>query len=81
MDPATIEKRERVTRFLNDRAMSQTVYQILLDTFVKERESTDVNTLAAQKIAIDLLQEAWKVINKIKNEQQAIHITKNQPGL
>ena len=64
---------EKVNNFLNDEVMSNAVYAILLSSFLKPQTEKDVNTLAASRIAIDLLQEAWRELNanRIREEKKS----------
>ena len=62
-------KEEKLFRFVNDVVMREAVYNILLQSFLKPKDRTDVNTLAASRIAIDLLQDGWKELQKYKTIQ------------
>ena len=57
---------EKLRRFINDIGMSNAVYNVLLESFLKESKEKDVNTLAASRIAIDLLRQGWKDLDKFK---------------
>ena len=59
-------QKDKVRRFLSDKVMQEAVKSVLQDAFLKNRGDTDVHLLAASKRAIDLLQEGWKDLNKIK---------------
>lgn len=63
-----IAKREKVNRFLNDKVMSQTVYDILLESFLRKEKGSDVNMLAASMLAVYALEDAWKELQSLKNE-------------
>ena len=63
-----MDKQEKVNRFLNDKLLSSTIYDILLQTFLRPKSDT-IQELAAERIAIDLLQEAWKELEKYKNKK------------
>lgn len=63
-------KEEKVQKFLNDEVMSEAVYDVLLKAFIKARPQSDVNTLAASRIAIDLLHEAWKDLQKYRQQTE-----------
>lgn len=67
MDELQIQK---VNRFLSDEVMSDTVHSVLLETFLKPRKSDDVHVLAASRVAIDLLQEAWKELKKLRFDNE-----------
>lgn len=61
------QKQEKLKRFCNDTVMSEAVYSVLLRTFLKSQGDADVNVLAAERIAITLLDDAWKELWKFKN--------------
>lgn len=58
------QQQERISRFLDDQLMSDTVYDILFRFFVKNHGEKDVNMLAARAMASDLLPLAWKEVEK-----------------
>lgn len=57
-------KREKIRKFLNDKNMSEIVKEVLMGAFLKPKPQTDIQILAASRIAIDLLEEAWKELKK-----------------
>lgn len=57
---------ERIQRFINDEVLADAVYGIILESFLKPRRISDVQFLAASRIAIDLLNEAWKELEHYK---------------
>lgn len=59
-------EREKVARFLDDAVAAKAVYDVLLSAYLKPRQG-DVQTLAASRIAIDLLQEGWRELEKVRN--------------
>ena len=62
---------EKLKRFLNDKVMSKAVYDLLLLSFLSPvQKSADVMILAASRLAIDLLGEAWKELQKFKSEEE-----------
>lgn len=56
----------KLHNFANDMVMNTAVYNVLLSTFLKPVKG-DVQILAASRVAIDLLNEAWKEVEKFKN--------------
>lgn len=74
-------KQEKVRKFLADAAMSEVVFQVLLQSFLKKRETDTVEMKAAERIAIDLLQEGWKELEKIKNQSQPVARSVAQVGM
>lgn len=63
-----MEQKEKITRFLNDVSMEQAVFDVLLKAFIRPQERKDVNVLASERLAIDLLHDAWKELRQIRNE-------------
>lgn len=61
-------KREKITRFIDDNLMSDAVYGIMLEAFLKPQKG-DVQVLAASRMAIDLLNDAWKDLKRFRNEK------------
>ena len=76
-----MDKKEKINRFLSDKVMQGAVYEVLLDTFIRPTPVTDVHTLAAQRLAIEMLQLSWKELEKYKNEQKAEKKELSQVGL
>lgn len=62
---------EKLKRFANDSEMNEAVKEVLLTTFLKKIPNADVNILASQTIAINLLLEAWREIDEyiLENEE------------
>lgn len=79
MDQRT--KQEKIARFLADKTMSDAVYGVLLDTFLERDTSLDVQTLAAERIAINNLQDAWKVLERYKAESERQPRSSSNPGI
>lgn len=74
-------KKEKLIRFLQDESMERAVYETLLDIFLRKNETGDVQVLASERIAITLLQEAWKELYKLKNEKKQEQREIKQVGL
>ncbi len=62
------EKKEDIQRFLNDARLKNAIYGVLLRSFLKPQKDKDVHTLAAARIAIDLLEDAWKDLLNYRKE-------------
>lgn len=74
--------KDKITRFLNDKVMSKSVYDVLLDSFLTPpAPSSSVYELAAARIAINLLNDAWKKLERMKNEHDAKSDDAKQIGL
>lgn len=61
-------KTAKIQKFLNDEAMSEAVREAIQESFLSGT-SKDVNYLAASRIAIDLLKEAWKDLQKYQRKE------------
>jgi hypothetical protein len=59
-------KQAKIQQFINDRAMSGAVFDVLLKYFIKPKPNAFVNEQAASFIAIGLLQEVWKELERFK---------------
>ena len=64
------EKQDKLKHFLNDQAMVKAVHGLLLRSFLKPSKERDVQSLAASRIAIDLLDDAWKELNKLRSDSE-----------
>lgn len=73
------ETKARITRFLNDEGTSQAVYSVLLDTFLKDK-NTDVHMLAAGRLAVDYLQRGWKELEKCREVRRS-ETGQTNPGI
>jgi len=59
--------REQIKKFLADQGMSNAVRQFIMGSFLKKRTHPDVYHAAAERIAIDLLSDAFKDMEVEKN--------------
>ena len=75
------DQKSKIIRFLDDQAMSQVVYDVLLRSFLKASKDRDVQNLAASMIAVERLDDAWKELAKLKNEQKVEREDRLQIGL
>lgn len=73
--------KERIARFMSDELMSESVKESLIISFMKKREKSDVNLKAAQMIALELLQDSWKELEKVGNTSQNKAKERTQVGL
>lgn len=74
-------QQERVSRFMRDEVTSNAVYDLLLLTFLEGTKTTDVNTLAAERIAITLLQEAWRKLERFRTKEKPESQNNRQIGI
>ena len=63
------QQQEKIGQFLDDKVMSDAVYGVLFDFFVRNHGEKDVYMLAARAMASDLLPGAWREV--IKNRYEA----------
>lgn len=57
---------EKIKNFVNDKAMTQAVYNALLNSFLSEKETSDVHVLAASRLAINYLKEGFNHLERFK---------------
>jgi len=72
---------EQIKRFANNTELNEAVKEVLLKTFMKEKSGADVNILASQTLAINLLHEAWREIEEYKNRPQTEDNQRSQIGI
>lgn len=72
--------KQSVSRFMHDTLMSDSVYQILLDSFMKKRDG-DVNLKAAQMLAIDMFTEGWRDLERLKDKEISTNKNTRQIGM
>ena len=63
-------EKQKIKSFLADKVMSNAVKSVLMDSFLKNSKNTDVQTLAAERIALNLLDEGFKELNKYANKTE-----------
>lgn len=75
-------QKNKVEMFANDEEMSNAVYTVLLNAYLAPPPpSADTNILAASRIAIDMLPEAWKEIRKYAQRKKEEKVESVQIGL
>jgi hypothetical protein len=72
---------EKIKRFLADKIMANAVKTVLNQTITKPCKDRDVNILASRFLAIEVLQEAWKELEKYKADDEPVNKITNQVGL
>ena len=60
-------EQHKIKAFTADKVMSNAVKKVLMEVFIKDSGTTDVQTLASEKIAILLLQSGFKELKKYSN--------------
>lgn len=67
-----MDEREKLKRFASDQRMMGAVYHVLLAAFLEKDKGADVHQLAASRIAIDRLQDAWKKLEAYKHDEEEV---------
>ena len=60
-------KNEQIKKFLADAGMSNAVRQFIIDVFLEKRNHQDIYMAGAERIAVDLLVDAFKKMDTIRN--------------
>ena len=60
-------RKNKIKSFISDSVMSDSVYQVILNSFLAERQNQDVHVLAASRLSIDFLKQGWKDLERFKN--------------
>jgi len=65
--------RIKLERFMNDEALSGTVYEVIRNSFLKAKGARDVQVMAAERLAVDKLEDAWKEMERYqtKNDEES----------
>jgi hypothetical protein len=58
---------QRIKRFMSDKATNEAIFSAIQKTFLKAKPSEDISLKAARFIALELLTEAWRDLNHIRN--------------
>lgn len=66
---------------MNDTAMEQSVYSVLLRYFLTTDSTADTQTLAASMIAVNKLNNAWKELRNISSIKDNQEVSSKQIGL
>jgi hypothetical protein len=74
-------QKAQIQRFLEDADTANAVKSVLLDSFLKERKGQDVYVLAASRLAIDLLNEGWRELEKLRRENEDTNKSTRQVGV
>lgn len=76
-----LAQKEKINRFLADKAMAKIVYDVLLQSFLKKKNDADINILASSMLAVYALEDGWKELQKYKNETESVKRELDQIGL
>jgi hypothetical protein len=61
---------EKLKRFALDKTMNEAVYDVLRQFFLKKRGISDVQMLATERLALFLLEEAWRDVQKYGQDEK-----------
>lgn len=75
------DQNARVKKFMRDVDTANAVRNVLTKAFLKKRERSDIYMAAAERLAIDLLEDAWRELEKIKGQDEAEKKDLSQVGL
>ena len=64
------ESKAKLEQFMKDERLVESVHSFLLTAFLKPKPRADVQMLAASRVAIDLLEEAWRELSKYKTGEE-----------
>lgn len=73
-------KQEKIARFLHDISAAEAVYEVLFSHLMKKRDG-DVNSKAAQMMAIELFNEGWGELKKYSNTKPEHKKNSGQVGM
>lgn len=62
-------EREKIKKFLADKGMAAAVYNVLLQSFLEDQPVKDVQTLAANWLAIERLKSGWKNLERYQHDE------------
>lgn len=74
-------QKQKIKGFIADITMSNAVKGVLRETFLKNSGVNDVQTLAAERIAINLLEEGFKELRKYSFQTEKEEKDRVQVGL
>ncbi len=74
-------EKAKVERFINDQVTSNAVYRAIQGSFLRKKGAKDVHVLAAERLAVDLLDDAWKDLAKLSTQVEESMEVAKQVGL
>ena len=78
----TIQKQEKIKKFMADKDLAGIIREVLTNSFLKtSKGDRDVQLLAASRIAIDLLDDGFKELEKISRQENEEEKQLKQVGL
>jgi len=64
-------QKAKIKAFMSDKVMNKAVKSVMLDAFMKAKDG-DIHMKAAQMVAINLLEDAFKELNKFASQQEKL---------
>lgn len=74
-------KEDKLKKFIADKVMAQAVYDVIRDAFLVRRGMRDTQILAAERLAVDFLEDAWHELDKYKADEVGVSPPLRQVGL
>jgi len=74
-------RKEKIKQFMADTVMSEVIQDEIRNSFLKTRKDQDIYKLAASRLAIDYLNEAFKEFGNIVRSDDNNDIIKQNVGL
>lgn len=74
-------KEEKLKRFIGDDVMANAVYDVIHSSFLGRKGTKDVQILAAERLALDFLDEAWRELDRYKAKEDTQTPQLRQVGL
>ncbi len=74
-------EKQKIQNFLNDKVMSQAVYNAIREEFLSDNIKNDVQVLAASRLAVGFLKEAFKRMERFKKEDKPEQESESNVGL
>lgn len=74
-------EKHKIKNFVADKVLASSVKRVLMDAFLKNSGTDDVQKLAAERIAINLLENGFKELEKNANEAQKVEKDIKNVGL
>ncbi len=74
-------EKSKLDRFVKDESMNKAVYSFIREAFLEPSGTKDVQILAAERLAVDMLAEAWKQLGKFRETEDNPSKIQTQVGL
>ena len=75
-------QKDKIARFLEDTLLSDTIRDILLENALNQPiKQYEIHYLAAQRLAIDIIRESWKEMERYRSQSEKKETTARNIGL